>query len=99
MAMISDWNATVTVDDRGAHMRGRWRPEGRPVRLAILTWPVVVLLGATFAAAACLLHPCTKGEQAHAKETLVAQAGTVKTIAFRPDGAMLSSVGVDGSIM
>jgi len=94
--MTSD--SIATREDRSARHAGPWRPEGRPVRLAILTWPVVVSLGATVAAAACLLHPCGKGERTQARETLVGHAGTVKSIAFRPDGGMLASVSIDGSI-
>ena len=32
------------------------------------------------------------------RQTLIGNVGTVKSIAFRPDGAMISSVGADGSI-
>jgi WD40 repeat protein len=75
------------------------RSEGRPVRLALLTWPVIVLVGATVAAATCLLSDCDRFERTLAKETLVGDVGSVKSIAYRPDGAMLSSLGVDGSIV
>ena len=37
------------IRDRG--QQGPWRSEGRPVRLALLTWPVIVSACATFAAA------------------------------------------------
>ena len=77
----------------------RWRPEGRPVRLALVTWPVVVCLGATVAAAACLIGDCGGGAKTLARETRVGHAGTVQSIAYRTDGAVLSSVGVDGSIV
>jgi WD40 repeat protein len=75
------------------------RSEGRPVRLALLTWPVIVFVGATVAAATCLLSDCERYGRTLAKETLVGDVGSVKSIAYRPDGAMLSSVGVDGSIV
>ena len=84
--------------DRSEAERERWRPEGRPVRLALVTWPVVALMGATVATAACLLSDCGLGAPTQAKETLVGHAGTIRSIGFRPDGAMLSSVGFDGSI-
>jgi WD40 repeat protein len=85
--------------ERKSSQSGPWRSEGHPVRLAFLTWPVIVLLGATFAAATCLLTDCERCGRTLAKETLVGNAGSVKSIAFRPDGALLSSVGVDGSIV
>ena len=69
------------------------RVQGRSVRLALVTWPAIALLGATFAAAACLLADCDCSVTARAKETLVGTASTVKSIAFRPDGAMLSRGG------
>ncbi len=84
--------------DRSEAQRERWRPEGRPVRLALVTWPVVVLLGATVATAACLLSECDMGAPTATMRTLIGHTGTVRSIEFRPDGAMLSSVGYDGSI-
>jgi WD40 repeat protein len=79
--------------------RGRWSAKGRQVRLVLMTWPVVALLGATVTAAACLFTDCEKSEQILAKDTLIGQTGTVKSLSFRPDGAMLASVGLDGSIV
>ena len=38
----------------------RWRPEGHPVRVALITWPMIVCLGATVAAAACMIGDCGK---------------------------------------
>ena len=38
------------------------------------------------------------GRATGAKETLIGHTGTVRSIEFRPDGAMLSSVGFDGSV-
>ena len=79
--------------------RERWSPRGRQLRLVFLTWPVAIFLGATVTAAACLLTECTRGKETAAKDTLVGQSGTVKSLSFRPDGAILASVGVDGSIV
>jgi WD40 repeat protein len=79
--------------------RGTRQTLGRPVRLALVTWPAVVLVGATVAAAACLFSDCDCGMLTQAKETLVGYPSTVKSISYRPDGAMLSSVGIDGSIV
>ena len=94
------------LDDRaetrlkvGVPGRDRWSPEGRQLRLIFLTWPVVAFLGATVTAAACLLNDCKRGKEIAAKDTLVGQSGTVKSLSFRPDGAILASVGVDGSIV
>jgi WD40 repeat protein len=65
----------------------------------LITWPTIVFVGASFAVAHCLLKPCGRARETQAKETLIGHSGTVKSIAFRPDGAMLFSVGVDGSFM
>ena len=78
---------------------GPWRSEGHPVRLALFTWPAIVMMGATIAAATCLLSDCERCGRTLAQETLVGNVGSVKSIAYRPDGAMLSSVGVDGSVV
>jgi WD40 repeat protein len=79
------------------------RPERRhSVRLALVTWPIVICLGATVAAAACLIGDCsnsTKFAATDARETRIGHTGTVQSVAFRADGAVLSSVGIDGSIV
>jgi WD40 repeat protein len=76
------------------------RPERRhPVRMALVTWPIVICLGATVAAAACLMGDCGKRAAALARESRVGHTGTVQSVAFRSDGAVLSSVGIDGSIV
>jgi WD40 repeat protein len=78
----------------------RGRPERRhPVRVALVTWPIVICLGATVAAAACLMGDRGKQNPAEARETRVGHTGTVQSVAFRSDGAVLSSVGIDGSIV
>ncbi len=91
-------NLIGTRCDRSEVEQERWRPQGRPVRLALVTWPVVALMGATVTTAACLLGECGLVAPTRAKETLIGHAGTVRSIEFRPDGAMLSSVGFDGSV-
>jgi WD40 repeat protein len=85
--------------DRDGDGRKRWSAKGSPVRMALVSWPAVVLIGASVPAAACLLSQFGQCASAQAKKALVGQAGTVKSIAFRPDGTMLSSVGVDGSMV
>ena len=83
--------------------RDRGRPERRhSVRVALVTWPIIVCLGATVAAAACLIGDCShsrKRTATEARETRVSHTGTVQSVAFRADGAVLSSVGIDGSIV
>ena len=97
MAMFDD--STETRIELSGNQRERWSSKGRQVRLVLLAWPAVGLLGATVTAAACLLTDCPRGKQIPAKDTLVGQSGTVKALSFRPDGAMMASVGVDGSIV
>jgi WD40 repeat protein len=77
----------------------RWRPEGQPVRLSLVTWPTVVFFGATVAAAACLVGDCAGQGRTHARETRVAHVGSVQSVAYRSDGKLLSSIGADGSFM
>ena len=68
---------------------------GRQVQLAVFNWPMVLLLTAMVAAVACLPGTCDQFEQIPARKTLIGNMGTVRSIAFRHDGAMLSSVGAD----
>ena len=67
--------------------------------MVLLTWPMVALLGATVSTATCLLSDCHRFGGKLAKETLVGDVGSIKSTTFRPDGTMLSSVGLDGSFM
>ena len=91
--------STATRHKWQTNQKDRWHSEGRPVRLAFVTWPVVALFGATVAAAACLLGECDCRPRSQADETLIAQSGSIKSLSFRPDGAILASLGVDGSIV
>ena len=63
------------------------RPERRhSVRLALVTWPIVICLGATVAAAACLIGDCSNSKKlaaTDARETRVGHTGTVQSVAFR----------------
>ena len=81
--------------DQTLGRRERSSPRGRQVRLAVLTWPMVFLLTAMVAAVACLPSLRDPFGQIRASKTLIGNMGTVRSIAFRQDGAMLSSVGVD----
>ncbi len=90
---------TETGSDRPVAPRPRFSTKGRQVRMVLLTWPMVALLGATASTATCLLTDCHRCGRKVAKETLVGDVGSIKSTAFRPDGTMLSSVGLDGSVM
>src|SRR5258708_5272376 len=85
--------------NRSKQERQDWRPEGHSVRVAIISWPLIICLGATVAAAACMIGDCGNRLSVPAKETRVGHGGTVHSIAYRSDGAVLSSIGVDGSIV
>jgi WD40 repeat protein len=82
-------------DDQTLGRHECFSPRGRQVRLAIFTWPMVVLLGAMVAAVASLPGVCDQLGQIPARKTLIGSLATVRSIAFRQDGAMLSSIGVD----
>jgi WD40 repeat protein len=59
---------------------------------------MIIFVGATVAAAACMMGDCSKQSAVPARKARVGHAGTVRSIAYRSDGTVLSSVGVDGSI-
>ena len=86
--------------DRIAFERKRKSPQGRRVRLGLLSWPALTLMGVVGAAVAFLLGVGTGDGWEHppAKKTVFGNSCVIKAIQFRPDGTMLSSVGVDGSI-
>ena len=89
---------TDSSSDLTPASRPRYSTRGRQVRMVLLTWPMVALLGATASTATCLFTDCHLCGRKLAKETLVGDVGSIKSTAFRPDGTMLSSVGHDGSI-
>jgi WD40 repeat protein len=84
--------------DRITVQTARSSPHGRQFRIALPTWSTIALLGAIVAAATSLLGDRKSDRESPAKSTLIVNTGTIKAIAFRPDGAMLFSVGVDGSL-
>ncbi len=90
-ALRGDWTP-------GFEQRGRFERR-HAVRMAVVTWPVAVCLMASVAAAACLVGACDKGASVEAREVRVGHTGTVQSVAFGADGAMLTSVGIDGSIV
>ena len=84
--------------DRITLQTGRSSPHGRRFRIALPTWLTVALLGAIAAVATSLLGERKSDRESPAKSTLIVNTGTIKSIAFRPDGAMLLSVGFNGSL-
>ena len=74
------------------------RPRCQQVRMGLVSWPTVVILGASIAVATHLLGIRDGFKQSPASLTINANTGPVGSIAFRPDGAMLLAVGVDGSM-
>ena len=92
------FESSTRAGKRTKQERRLWRPEGHPVRVALVTWPMIICVGATVAAAACMIGDCGKRSAVPAKQARVGHAGTVRSIAYRSDGTVLSSVGVDGSI-
>ena len=92
----------ISIAARGNRARSHGayaRAEGRPVRFALITWPAIVFLGATVAAATCMMGDCPLRAKITARESRVGHAGTVRSIAYRSDGAILGSVGADESIL
>ena len=71
---------------------------GHRFRIALPTWLTVAFLGAIVAVATSLLGDRDWHKDSPAKSTLIVNTGTIKSIAFRPDGAMLLSVGFNGSL-
>jgi WD40 repeat protein len=93
-------NSTASRGDRALGLKERRRCEPRhAVKAAVITWPVVLCLMASVAAAACLVGVCDTGASVEARQIRVGHTGTVQSVAFRGDGAVLYSVGIDGSIV
>jgi WD40 repeat protein len=81
-----------------AARRERSSLHGRHFRIALPTWLTVALLGAIVAAATSLLGDRKWFKESPSRSTVLVNTGSIKSIAFRPDGAMLFSVGFDGSL-
>ena len=88
-----------TRRDGMAGERAGFSPQGRQVRMVVLTWPALAFLGATVGTAACLFNDGECPFRAAAREALVGDAGSVKSISIRPDGKALASVGSGGSLL
>ncbi len=87
--------ATDRDDDDGA----AW-PRGGRTGWSVTVWQFVGFVAATIAGAAYLCGECCeKASRAAEPVTLVGHPGAVRSVAYRADGAMLGSVGADGSIL
>jgi len=75
------------------------RPVGRQVWLLLgASQPFVVLVASITAVAYFAVKPCSSVES-KPRATVTGHKGSVGSVAFRSDGAMLASVGVNGSIV
>ena len=97
MTVISDFN--VKSDDRDAGLAPRWLPACRRLVASFATRPLVLIVGAVITALACQWGPFRENTSPTARGILVGQSGVIVSMAFRPDGAMLSSIGGDRSIV
>ena len=72
-----------------------------PVRLmSVACEPFMVLVASFTAVAYFAADPCSSSSpKPQPRMTLTGHDGSVGSVAFRPDGAMLSSVGVNGSVV
>jgi WD40 repeat protein len=80
--------------------RGRtttWRAEGYSIQLGLASWQEVALLAAIATVSVCLVGDGEEGRKNPDAQATVEHTGPVRSIVFRPDGAMLLSIGVDGS--
>jgi WD40 repeat protein len=73
--------------------------QGHKVRLPLVNWRLVVVLGTLVAATACFAGecPCAVVKRILPRATLTGHGGIVGTVVFRPDGERLSSVELSGS--
>jgi WD40 repeat protein len=85
--------------ERGLDRRRHESMEGYKVRLPLVNWKLMVVLGTLVAATACFAGecPCSVIKRILPRATLTGHDGTVGTIVFRPDSEMLSSVALNGS--
>lgn len=85
--------------DRNPRGRERTLPEGRPLRLTLGAWePFMVLVASIMAVAYFATKPCSSA-MPKPRTTLTGHEGSVGSVDFRADGAMLTSVGTNGSIV
>jgi WD40 repeat protein len=79
--------------------RPGWHPQRYLIHPRLVPWRELALLTVAVTVATCLLGECDQSSKNRARQTLVGSGGMVRSIAFRPDGMMLSSVVADGSIV
>ncbi len=84
--------------DRLESRREGRTPGGRRVRNVLDSWTRFGSLVAILGIGACLLGDCDGTRPSPARRILIGTGSSVRSIAFRPDGASLSSVGQDGSM-
>jgi WD40 repeat protein len=93
----------VVVRENSINLRGsrrlRRRPQRDSIHLVLVTWQEALFLVGTATVVVYLLGEYDQAEQNQARQTIVGYSSTVKSIVFRPDGRMLASVAIDGSIM
>jgi WD40 repeat protein len=97
MTVHSDSNGNS--DFRAAGRAQAWSTVACRFVASFATRTFVLVLGATVIAAACHWGPFDQGARATARATLLAHSCMVQSIAFKPDGVLFSSVGVDGSVV
>ncbi len=83
--------------DRGVDQRSHQSMEGQKVRLSLVNWKLLLLLGTLVAATACLAGECPCSKKVLPRDTLTGHEGTVGSVLFRPGGDTLASVGINGS--
>jgi WD40 repeat protein len=86
--------------DHGLDRQSHQSMEEHKVRLPLVNWKLMVLLGTLLAATACFAGECPFcPKKILSRATLTGHDGTVGLVVFRPNSSMLSSVGLNGSIV
>ncbi len=96
-AAFDEWEGR---SDRGFDRQGHQSMEGHKVRLPLVNWWLVVVLGTFVAATACFAGECPLKRLKNTivpRATLTGHDGTVGSVVFRPGGEMMASVGLNGS--
>ena len=94
MRLTGEWDDRA---DFGLERQSRNAIESHKVRLSLVNWKLVVLLGTLGVATACFAGECPFAKEPRPRATLIGHDGTVGTVVFRPGGSTLSSVGLNGS--
>ena len=96
-AAFDEWEGR---SDRGFDRQGHQSMEAHRVRLPLVNWWLVVVLGTFVAATACFAGDCPLKRIKNTilpRATLTGHDGTVGSVVFRPGGEMMASVGLNGS--